>query len=279
VAQNRLAERLKASRVISRRELRSSVFGLSIYLPVFFSFVVAYLLIKNYVTSIEGNGIMVLANPLNYPFYICVMISSIYLAMSSAISIAREKEQGTLEVLFYGPVDTQSYLLGKFSEQMGAYLIILAFNIAYFLLASFVTNFGFSISFIKIVVLSLFLVSSMISFGTLISTITAKVRTSVLLFLGLVIAFLGLQFLGTILGNIQPDDLSSIAAYVRNFVSAIVSVVQWVSPFSYLNRGIDAVSQGSNMRYAISLLSSVAYSLVLMIISAIVFDRRGVRKG
>lgn len=279
MARNKLVERIRTARILSKRELRFSVFSLAVYLPVFFSFLIAYFLIRNYISSLETNGVMVVSNPLNMPFYICVMVSSIYLALSSAISITREKEQGTLEILFYGPVDTPSYLIGKFLEHLGAYLVMLVFYIIFFVIASLTTNFGFSLAFVKTVILSVFIVSSMVAFGTLISTLTARIKNAVLLFLGLILAFLGLQFLGSILGNIQPDNMSSMAAYARSFISAIVGFVQWISPFSYLFRGIDAVDQGSTVRYLISLVSSVAYSTVLMILSAIIFERRGVKKG
>lgn len=280
MARSKLAERLRASRIVARRELRFSVLGIGIYLTVFLSFLVSYFLIRNYVSSIgTSGGVMIMANPLNSPFYVCIIVSSIFLALSSAISIAREREQGTMEVLFYGPVDTASYLFGKFLEHMGTYLVMLAFYVLFFFLASVVTNFGFTLGFAKIVFLSLFIVSSMISFGTLVSTVASKVRNAVLLFLGLMLFFLGLQFLSSVLGSIQPDNLSSIAAYMRAFVSAIVAGVQWFSPFSYLTRGIEAVEQGSTIRYLVSLGSSIVYSVVLMVASGILFERRGVRRG
>jgi ABC-type transport system involved in multi-copper enzyme maturation permease subunit len=274
-----LSERLHTIRCLSARELKVSLLSPGLYVPVTVGFIVASAVIRNYLKSIEGNGMLILANPLNQPLYWCIIVASVYLALSSTISMAREKESGTLEMLFHGPVDMPSFVIGKFVEHIGTYLVFAVLFVAFFIATSFLTNFGFDISFAKVLLSSIFLASCTVSFGTLISAITAKVKNAALVFSGLVVIFLAVQFMGSVLVNIQPDNYSSFAAYLKLIVDGITSLFSWISPFSYLTRGISAIDTGNTGAFFISLGQSLVYVVVTLYLSILAFRKKGVKRA
>ena len=62
-------------------------------------------------------------------------------AVSAAVSAARDRESGTLEVLFYGPVDELSYVLGKVGGLLVAYVAALPLLLLSLLLLALLTGF------------------------------------------------------------------------------------------------------------------------------------------
>ena len=59
------------------------------------------------------NGLLVLSGAFNFPLFAIIFFSATFLALSSVTTIARERDQGTMEALFYGPIDSTAYILGK----------------------------------------------------------------------------------------------------------------------------------------------------------------------
>ena len=99
---------------MTKREFVSAINGSGIYFTIFLSLLITSIIIHNYLSAIEQETIFIISNPLSYPLFIATYISSFYLALTAAISISKEKENKTLEVLFYGPVDKYSFILSKY---------------------------------------------------------------------------------------------------------------------------------------------------------------------
>jgi len=243
---------------------------------VFLTLAVASFILRNYIVSVGEIRYLITSTPLILPFSISVIVGSFYLALASATSIAREKDQRTIEVLFYGPVDYASYVFSKYLKGILSYVTIAVFLVAYFLLASAVTNLGLSLKFLQGLVLSFFLVSCIIGFGILLSTLTSTVRSSVLLLLAVVIILVGVQAAGQILLNIGPAP-SGPFSILRDGLSIINGGLRWVSPIAYFTEGLDALSIESPIRYLVSAASSLLYSAVLLAVAIIILRRRGVR--
>jgi len=170
-------------KVLMKRELISSLYGPGIYIAIFISFLSSSFILKNYLDSIREDNISISSDPLNYPLFISVIVISFYLAILSAISISRERDQGTLEVLFYGPVSCPSYVLAKYFKDLLLYLVVVGFLFVYFWGVSVLTNLGFSYGLVQAAFLSIFSVSCAITFGLFISSFTNRVRSSILYFL------------------------------------------------------------------------------------------------
>jgi len=264
-------------RVLIKRDLSSSLHGLGVYIATFISFLSSSFILKNYLDSIRENNISISSDPLNYPLFISVIIISFYLAILSAISISRERDQGTLEVLFYGPVSCPSYVLAKYLKDILLYLGVVGFFLIYFLGVSGLTNLGFSCGLVQGIFLSIFSVSCAISFGLFISSFTNRVRSSILYLVGIFLAFLAVQFSHTILLSIPEENMVPALIYLENTLSVISKGVEWVSPFSYLNRGMDAVSLGNFWLYAMNVGYCIIYSAILLTFSMLILERKGVR--
>ena len=270
--------KLNTAWVLARRELRSTIYGIGIYLTVFITLIVASFILRGYLLSVSEVRYLITSTPLTQPFSISVIVGAVYLALASATSIAREKDQRTIEVLFYGPVDYISYVFSKYLKGILSYLVIALFLIVYFLLASVVTNLGLSLKFFQGLVLSFFLVSCIIGFGILLSTLTSTVRSAVLLLLAFVLVLLGIQVAGAVLLSIG-SAASRPLTLLRDSLSIINGGLRWISPLAYFREGLDAIAIESSTRYLISLVSSLIYSVVLLVLSIFILRRRGVRTG
>jgi len=222
---------------------------------------------------------LMMSDPLNYPLYIATLISSFYLALISSLSISREKDHRTIEVLFYGPIDCTSFVIAKYINAILSYLVMVLFFLVYFVLISFLTNFIFSFSFVNLIILSIFLASCMISFGLFLSSITTRIRSSIILFISITLGFFAIQMLYRILGNTKPELLSTPLLYLKNIIEIVyVWCIQWISPFSYFDRGLKAVSLGIYRDYGISIASSLVYSAVMVFLSVLILKKKGIVK-
>src|SRR5690606_16893509 len=140
-----IAHRAHAIKVAAKREIKSTLYGVGLYFTLFLSFIAAsYFFVNSSLRNVFDGGILALTNPITEPFFISAWLAAIYLGLCSALSISRDRDHGTLEVLFYGPVDAIAYIGAKFAHQIAAFVVVLAFAIVNFYLVSLVTNFGFT---------------------------------------------------------------------------------------------------------------------------------------
>lgn len=267
--------------LIQRRDLQAMVYGLGIYFTLFLSLLVSSLLIKNNLGLASKRGVLVMTRPLYLPFFLTAVLSSLYLAVSSATSISRERDQGTLEVLFYGPLDYISFILGKYMSQMVIYLLIISINILCLALYALLFNMAFSGELVWAALLSLFTTSSVVAFGMLLSTFTGRVRTSLFLFLGVVLVFLaiqgGYQIVSGFSIETRPGRVNPLL-FIREALAFLNRLTLWLSPFSYLSRGMDALTVGNLGAYLGLLLLSALSTALLLFACIVALERKGVRR-
>ncbi len=263
---------------IMKREARSSFFSLGLYIAATIACLVSAFIFNTYINTVEGNNIMGMASPLNTPLFYAVIVAALYAAISSSTALSREKDRGTLEVLFYGPVDHLSVILAKFFEDIISFLIIMLLVTIYFAYAAITTNLGFSITYLYAIILSIFIASCMSSFGLWLSSLTARIRTSILLLIVVMGGLLGLQFLQNYILTLKPENLSLSMVYIMGIVSNILRVIKWVSPFSYLTDGINAVALGSVSMYIENMIGAIIYTVVLLTATVYTLKWKGVRK-
>lgn len=265
--------------LIQRRDLRSMVLGLGIYIVLSLSLLASALILRNYLNFIDESGLLVLSDPFRLPFFIVTLLFSLFLALSSVTTIAREKDQGTLEVLFYGPMDCFSYILGKYLAQISSYLVAAAIYVCCFALYAGLTNLIFPLSMTWVIVLSVLTISAIIAFGMFLSTLTGTARAALLLLLGVVLLFVVIQAGHELLANVSSQDrYYNPILFLKNVFSFLNRVANWLSPFSYLNQGMNAVRRGDGTPYLVMLLVSAIYAVVFLGLSMVTLERKGVRK-
>jgi ABC-type transport system involved in multi-copper enzyme maturation permease subunit len=274
-----MSYRARAIRVTAKRELFSTLYGLGLYIVLFVIFLLtSYASIRISLLNVVNNGLEALPNPITSPFYLTVFLASTYLGLCSAIAISREREQGTLEVLFYGPVDSLSYVLGKYTQQLLTFGVVLVFSLVNFFLISQFTNLGFSGNFFGLLLLSVFLASCMIAFGIFLSAAAKRTVFAVVLFLALVLFFVIFWGAHTLIMSLPGKNLTTLLVYTRLVLDNLNAVIQWISPLAYFIRGMVAVSQANVGQYLVSVISSLVYTAVLLGLAVAIFDRKGVKR-
>ena len=271
--------RWHAARLIQQRDLRSMLLGRGVYIVLSLALLAAVLILRNYLSFVDENGLLILSGAFNFPIFAIIFLTALFLALSSVATIAREREQGTMEALFYAPVDAIAYILGKYLAQVSTYLVMVVIYILCFLLYAFFTNFTFPVSLIWIGFLSVLVASDVIAFGIFISAWSGRVRTAIFLFLTVIVLLIlvqfGQQFLAAVPAN---SSYYSPVQFLQGALDFINRIVIWLSPFSYLTQGMEAIRRGSFATYWLIVGASVIFTLLFLALSVDALERKGVRK-
>jgi ABC-type transport system involved in multi-copper enzyme maturation permease subunit len=239
--------RWHAALAIQRRDLRASAYGFGPYVITSASIAVAAAILQTRIRSAQDAGLYVLSNPLAMPLFGTTFLSSVYLALSSAVSIARERNRGTLEVLFYGPVDAVAYLLGKYLAQMSVFALMTAVYLVALWVYALVANLPFDLNVLWAAVLSAATASAVVAIGMLLSTFKRSARGAPLALLAVVLLFLGIQvghdYVFGLAGGIARWGPGPILFW-QTVLGWLDQGIRWLSPFALLARGIDALLQG-----------------------------------
>ncbi|MEE3228360.1 MAG: hypothetical protein VX237_04590, partial [Chloroflexota bacterium] len=133
---SKLYKQIQTALTIHRRDFRITIFGPVLYIVTTISIAIGIVIIRNYLNYIESNGLYPMPDLFSFPFRWVIILTSVYLTFSVVVAIARERESGAMELLFYGPVDNVSYVLGKYSAQLTVYcLLIILYLVCFFILS------------------------------------------------------------------------------------------------------------------------------------------------
>ncbi len=273
----KILSQLQIAWFIALRGIRSSLIGFGLYGAIFTGSVIAVLAIGINIGAFKENGILIASNPLNFPLYIVMVLSAVYLSITASLSVSRERDKGTLEVLFYGPVEANSFIFGKYLEQIGIYLLMLVIYGLEFIGFGMATHFGFYGNAMVAMVLSIVPISGIIVFGILLSVITKKVRTSTLYLITLLFLFLMIQFGDAVINGINLENLPPALVYLKSFLSFSANVLSWVSPFSYLSREWTALQVYDASESIVITLESFLYSGIVLALAIWRFKAKGVK--
>jgi ABC-type transport system involved in multi-copper enzyme maturation permease subunit len=268
------------ARTIQRRDLRATIYGIGPYATLSAAIALAAAVLRNHVKSVQDSGLVVLSSPFVTPLFGAAVLSSVYLAVASMRTICRERNQGMLEVLFYGPMDAIAYLLGKYLTQISVYSLMVAGYLVAFALYALITNFCFDLNLLLATLLSVATTSAVVTLGILLSTLNRSARSALFTLLATVLAFLGVQ-----LGNDYVSSLASeLARGHHNLPLSLQTAftwlnltVNWLSPFAHLERGIDALLRGSIAEYWLMMGLSLLYTAIAFGLAVRTMRRKGVR--
>jgi len=215
----------------------------------------------------------------SFPFRWVIILTSVYLAFSVVVAIARERESGAMELLFYGPVDNVSYVLGKYSAQLTVYcLLIILYLICFFILSN-IAGVQIPASFYMMMLLSLVTGAYLISVGVFVSTMSRNVRSATLVFLTLIASTLLIQASQAWLSNIAPEsDYYNPVLLLQQLLGWIQVVLTWLSPFSYLNYGVSEMLRGNMSAFLRVVGLSFVFCITFVFSSIIGLKIRGVRQ-
>ena len=264
--------------VIARRDLLGMLYGPGIYLVVALGMLVTLPVIAGYLDAVERSRVLILADAFTLPFFVAATIAMLFLALASAATIARERDQGTLEVLFYGPVDLRSYVLAKHLAHVLAYLPI-GLGLTVLMLAyAGMTGLRLPQAFGLELLLSVFTAAAVAALGVCLSTLARGVRGAIALLGALTALFLAIRVGSELLSGIAVPNNVSPLLLLRNVVLALDMVVWYVSPFALFQSGVDALVRQDLGAYVSAILFSCVQCVVLLTASTWMLGRRGVRR-
>jgi ABC-type transport system involved in multi-copper enzyme maturation permease subunit len=266
--------------VIAWREARAAMRGMGGYVALTLALLAATWVLLIDARALEAAGLLVLADPFRSPLAIAMLVLAVFLAISAAVSTARDRDSGTLEVLFYAPVDEITCVLGKVGGLLVVYVAALPILLASFALLALITGFALTRPILVSLVLSIVPAAEVVSFGVLLAVGTTRVRTAVLLLVGITAVLLGATVAYGMVLLVPITDPSSPVLALRDALAALDAVVRWISPFAYLERVVDGAITGAWRTALISLVVAIASTLLMIGIAAYWLRRRGVyRRG
>lgn len=263
--------------VLTRKDFSAAVKSWGPYIAATISFFVSSFLLKNYLTTLKGDDILISSDPLNFPLMVSLIVVSLYLAILTTVSVTREKEKGTLEVLFYGPLSCGSFLMAKFLADILIYLFVLLFLMLYFLALTALTNLGFSWTLMGAIVLSVFWISCVISFSMFITSFTSRTRSSIIWLVTVLFILLLIEVAHSMLLGLPDESLSDLLVYLREGLRMAVAGTDWISPFSILMKGMESINLGDISLYAFNVCRSLVYTFVFLLLSVLIMEKKGVR--
>ena len=276
---SKIYKQIQTAITIHKRDFRITVFGPIIYIMSTISITIGIVIIRNYLSYIESNGLYPMPDLFSFPFRWVIILTSVYLAFSAVVAIARERESGAMELLFYGPVDNVSYVIGKYSAQLTVYCLLIILYLICFFIISNIAGVQIPASFFMMMLLSLFTGAYLISVGVFVSTISKSVRSATLVFLTLIASTLLIQASQAWLSNIAPEsDYYNPVLLLQQLLGWVQVVLTWLSPFSYLNYGVNEMLRGNMIAFLRVVGLSFAFCMTFIVSSIIGLKIRGVRQ-
>jgi ABC-type transport system involved in multi-copper enzyme maturation permease subunit len=255
--------RLKNVRLLGMKGFKTQLAGWSIYVVTTIMVACAALIIMGYHGSIREDGLLVTGSPLNFPFYLTVIATGIYLSLAALIAAARERESGTLEVLFYGPVDPVSYVAGKLLENLMSFGVMLVGYLTVFWILGSVAHFGYYSFLIPRIILACFYAAALIAVGIGVAVLMNSVRTAILTLSGIWLGLAALQWAKPFI----PEGSGA----------TILAICTRVSPFYCFDQGLQALVDSDSIAYLISLGGLIGWTLLMFCGAMAILARKGVK--
>ena len=276
----RIKQRWHAVMVLQKRMSQTRFWGVGMFLVMSISFAISSVLLINQLNFAETNIILIEKELMFFPILVNAVLIALFLAFSSMVQIAREYEQGTYELLLYGPMDEGSFLIGYFVAQIRIFLICLLATLVWALVCIWQLNIALQPEMYVLFLVTFFMTMQLISIGILFASLGRNVRNAVIFFSMLLVFVGGISLADSIVSQLVVINVSTAndpMLIVRDVLVAVNSVVDWISPFALTMNAMNAVM---DQLWSVFFLNSgiMLLETALLLICGIWFIRRkGVR--
>jgi hypothetical protein len=261
--------------ILAGRKLKDVCFSSSFISLLFAQSVLVAAFLRNALVALDRDGIMVAFHPAQYGLAFSVLLLGVFLLLYSALEPARERENGTLETLFYGPLTARAYVLSMSAATLGAGVLSCAALAGGLLAGSLLIGYDVPYALALLFLLTLLFLFSMSSAGIFASLLFSHFRTAVIV----VVVFLFFS-VALFAGNyyLSHQDISGSFAfvYLLRGISIADCVFQYAFPFGLFIGDLNAfIEIGS-----IPLLHLAWYALfgcLSLFGSVLMLKRRGVQ--
>ncbi|MEA1992808.1 MAG: ABC transporter permease subunit [Euryarchaeota archaeon] len=271
-------------RALTKRELFSGVYNLGIYFLIFLSCTMASIFFYSFLDTLEKG--IVTGTPMLTAFIFSVIpVAGLYFGISAVTSIAKERSENTIEVLFYGPISEESYILSKYINKTILYCYYLLFTIVFFVISDKFIQFGLGIDFFRLCFLSVLIISCTVAFGIFLSTFFPSENMAIVGLIGFYL-FMGML---VILESMFQFPTQGNITIIQNLFLKLIQYSRWIDPIHYLSLGISSIRSGGTElldfkifeltvdRYLLSVLESVVYSTAMTVAAIISLKIKGVK--
>jgi len=275
-------DRWHAANSIQRRTSQSAFYGLGIYLAMSAALVIAAVVVNNSLQFTEQNILFISRQPIFLPVLVNTIITSIYLAMITTVNVSRERDQGTLETLLQGPVDSFAFLLGNFLAQLKVYAALALVAFVWSNLLTWLLHLQYSLAVGVVLIASLAAASVVIAFGLFVAMWGGRSRTALIYFTLLTLAVIGVQVADQVVAGIvlsQNPTYNDPLITVRNVLGSVNGIVKWISPYSQLDLAMTALIDRAFLDFFGHMGVMLAQALLFLLGSVWLLDRKGVRDG
>ena len=174
---------------VTQRNLRQLAGSLSPYAVLTVGLAGVVISLGNTLQVIRRGYAVVLREPFSLPLLGVCVFAALLLGLLAGASVARERESGVLETMFYSPLNDKEYMLGKFLAHWLTYgIMMMVLSVAVWVLA-FGTQLSISLRLLLVPIFSSLLSAAAIGLGLFLATVNRTVRGTLLSFLGYFLFF------------------------------------------------------------------------------------------
>ena len=274
-------QRWHVIKTVQDRINKVTFYQFGIYFTIMVALLTSALTLHNSLRFTEINVVFIARQPLFLPVLVNTGLVSIYLGVIATINVSRERDRRTLEVLLYGPVDESGFLLGIFVAQIRMFLVALAFSLRWSNLAIWILNLAFSIELYAVFLTSILMASVVVSFGLFTAVWGDKTRTSLVIFIMILLLLAGVQIADQVVSNIVmssgPSSNDPILV-IRNTLASISRIIQWFSPYAQFLQSMDSIADHSIAGLFKNGGVMIVQTLILLIGSIKLLGHKGARE-
>lgn len=228
--------RRNAIRRIAQQQARDSLFGWGIYITAAISVGIAALLVFNSVRFVGESSLNIIGEPFLAPLLTALSLAVLLVAVEATLAIARPREQGSLQILFFAPIDEPILIGGHFVAGLLIYILFVALTLPILLLLAWRTNFVIPLNLVLALIPTLFAAGASIAFSLFVSAAAPSARSAVLILVAGILILLGLQSAYTALLSIPPTSRFYDAfLFIRTILANVQLLLAWISPFRMLD--------------------------------------------
>jgi hypothetical protein len=218
------------------QQSRDTLFGWGIYITTAVSVSIAALFIFNSVRFVGESSLNIVPQPFMLPLQVAFSLATLFVATEATLSIARPREQGSLQVLFFAPIDEPILIGGNFLAGLIIYILFVLLTLPMLFLLAWATNFVVPTQLLWATIPTLFVVGVSIAFGLFVSATAPSARSAVLILVAGILILLGLQSAYTALLNIPPTSrFFDALLFLRTILANLQTILSWLSPFRMLD--------------------------------------------
>lgn len=263
-------------RRIATQQPRETLFSWGIYIVTAFSVGIAALLVFNSIRFVGESSLNIIAQPFLLPLQAALTLAILFVAIEATLSIARPREQGSLQILFFAPIDELILIGGNFLAGLLVYILFVVLTLPTLLLLAWATNFVIPTQLLWAMIPSLFVVAVAVAFGLFVSAAAPSARSAVLILIAGILILLGLQSAYTALLSVPPTSrFYDALLFIRMVLANLQTLLSWLSPFHML----DIILTSSLNDDWLGLVKQVGIALITTVIWLLTAVRMLQRRG